>query len=160
MLALDGPPSFRMSRNASGADSAANVRSRYRRAHLPHIAPERRWGRSDATQNLRGFGGNNPSARSHPVYPRAVFLKPWFGGRVVSGTSSAMSERNARGTLIAPAVEGPWSGAAPDVARQRRDPDCSTFVDLARRMTITADDAIRQFIDLRTRSFAETTSRR
>jgi hypothetical protein len=34
-------------------------------------------------------------------------------------------------------------------AAQRRRVACSTFVDLARRMGIRTDDAIRQFVDLR-----------
>ena len=38
--------------------------------------------------------------------------------------------------------------AAIDVAMAPERAECSNFVDLARRMSITADDAIRQFIAL------------
>ncbi len=40
--------------------------------------------------------------------------------------------------------QGPRSGTRP----VNRRGECSTFVDLARRMNISADDAIRQYIDM------------
>jgi hypothetical protein len=50
-------------------------------------------------------------------------------------------------TLTAGTAAGPTDRARTQGTRG----ECSTFVELARRMNITPDDAIRQFIDLNRR---------
>jgi hypothetical protein len=51
-------------------------------------------------------------------------------------------------TLVAPRGVGSLYGATLEVPTAVPRGECSNFVDLARRMNITPDDAIRQFMDL------------
>ena len=51
-------------------------------------------------------------------------------------------------TLVAPRGVGSLYGATLEVPTAAPKGECSNFVDLARRMNITPDDAIRQFMDL------------
>jgi hypothetical protein len=62
-------------------------------------------------------------------------------------------------TLVAPKGVGALYGATLEIPTDARRGECSNFVDLARRMNITPDDAIRQFIDFNQRRPA-TRSRR